>query len=90
MRTPATLEIDTPLVKRGVALENIGLEDERFEAGGLDRQLRIFRLPGSNPHHHLAIDRTLTLKPEGDNAFYVRVTQEDGHQAWSSPIYIYR
>ena len=23
----------------------------------------------------------------GDNPLYVRLTQEDGHQAWSSPIY---
>jgi hypothetical protein len=24
----------------------------------------------------------------GDLPVYVRVTQEDGHQAWSSPIYL--
>jgi hypothetical protein len=29
----------------------------------------------------------VTLAPGRDNPLYVRVTQEDGHQAWSSPIY---
>jgi hypothetical protein len=85
-----TLEIDTPLVKCGVPLEDIGLDDELFEAGGLDRRLRIFRMPKENHHQSFQIERTIALKPSGDNPIYVRVTQEDGHQAWSSPIYLYR
>ena len=28
--------------------------------------------------------------PDRDNPFYVRVTLEDGTQAWSSPVYILR
>ncbi|HWM90367.1 MAG TPA: CehA/McbA family metallohydrolase [Thermoanaerobaculia bacterium] len=30
------------------------------------------------------------VKPSGETAYYVRVTQVDGHQAWSSPIWVSR
>ena len=85
-----TLQLETPLVKCGVPIEDIGLEDQRIDAGGLDRSVRVFRLPSENPHRSLALERKIALKVTGDNPIYVRVTQEDGHVAWSSPIYIYR
>ena len=31
---------------------------------------------------------SLKLKKENNYRFYIKVVQEDGHQAWSSPIYI--
>ncbi|MGD9616643.1 MAG: DUF3604 domain-containing protein [Alphaproteobacteria bacterium] len=85
-----TLRIDTALVKAEIAVANIGLEDLRFEAGGIGRRLRIFRLPDDNPHRHLHLTRRIRLKTEADNALYVCLTQEDGHLAWSSPIYVFR
>jgi len=85
-----TLKLETAPVKCGVPLEEIGLEDETVEAGALDRRVRIFRLPEDNPHRRMALERRIALRPEGDNPLYVRVTQEDGHLAWSSPIYVYR
>jgi hypothetical protein len=33
-------------------------------------------------------DTTGTEAIEGDVPVYIRVTQEDGNQAWSSPIYL--
>jgi hypothetical protein len=33
-------------------------------------------------------DVTDTRAARGDIPVYIRVTQEDGHQAWSSPIYL--
>jgi hypothetical protein len=85
-----TLKLETAPVKCGVPVEEIGLEDETIEAGALDRRVRIFRLPEANPHRRMTVERRIALRPEGDNPLYVRVTQEDGHQAWSSPIYVYR
>ncbi|MEE8536178.1 MAG: DUF3604 domain-containing protein, partial [Kiloniellales bacterium] len=85
-----TIKLETPLVKCGIPVEEIGLEDQRIEAGGLDRALRVFRLPAENRHRSFAFERKIDLKETGDNPLYVRVTQEDGHLAWSSPIYIYR
>ncbi len=85
-----TLKLETAPVKCGVPVEEIGLEDETIEAGALGRRVRIFRLPEENPHRRMTVERRIELRPEGDNPLYVRVTQEDGHQAWSSPIYVYR
>ena len=48
-----TLRIDTALVKCEIAVADIGLEDLRFEAGGIGRRIRVFRLPDENPHRRL-------------------------------------
>jgi hypothetical protein len=85
-----TLKLETAPVKCGVPLEEIGLDDEVIEAGGLGRRVRLFRLPESNPHRRMTVARSIELKPEGDNPLYVRATLEDGHVAWSSPIYLFR
>lgn len=85
-----TLEIETKLVQCAVPIEEIGLDDAVFDAGGLSRRLRLFRLPDENPHRKVRLRRTIPLRNAGDNALYVRVTTEDGHVAWSSPIYLYR
>lgn len=83
-----TLVIDTPLVKEEIPVASIGLEDQVFANGGIKRQIRVFRLPDENPHRHLKLDRRLRLSKDADDRLYVCVTQEDGHLAWSSPIYL--
>lgn len=85
-----TLRIDTPLVKAEVPIADIGRDDLVFSAGGIGRAIRLFRLPDANPEHRLRLTRRIRLKPQGDNALYVRLTQEDGHLIWSSPIYVFR
>ena len=85
-----TLRIDTALVKAEIAVADIGLEDLRFEAGGIGRRIRVFRLPDENPHRRLHLTRRIRLRIEGDNALYICLTQENGHLAWSSPIYVFR
>ena len=69
---------------------DIGYEDIVFDAAKLGRKLRLFRLPDENAHVEMTFEQEISLSDEGDNALYVRVTQEDGNQAWSSPIYIFR
>jgi hypothetical protein len=71
-------------------LESIGLEDTVLEAGGLERRLRVFRLPEENPHREVEHQLRISLKPEGDNPLWICVTSEDGFQAWSSPVFVYR
>jgi hypothetical protein len=85
-----TLRIDTALVKCEIAVAEIGLDDLVFEAGGIGRRIRVFRLPDENLYHNLRLSRRILLKASGDNALYVCLTQEDGHLAWSSPIYVFR
>ena len=86
-----TLKIETPLVQCGVPLEEIGLEDEMFDKSGLlPRFLKIFRLPDENPHRKVSFQRKIDLRDDRDNAIYIRLTQEDGTRAWTSPIYVCR
>jgi hypothetical protein len=84
------LTIDTALVKATIDVASIGLEDQVFAAGGIKRQLRVFRLPDDNPARALRLERRIRLRDAGDNALYVCATQEDGHLIWSSPIYLIR
>ncbi|MEZ5826013.1 MAG: hypothetical protein R3C97_15135 [Geminicoccaceae bacterium] len=84
-----TLHLDTPLVKESVNMADIGMEDLVFDASGvLPRRVRVFRLPDVNPARSMRFTRAITFEGEGDHPVFVRVTTEDGHQAWSSPIYL--
>jgi hypothetical protein len=85
-----SLEIDTALIQQTIAVDSIGRDELVFENGGIERRIRIFRLPDDNPHIALHIEREIPLFDDRDNALYVRVTFEDGHYAWSSPIYLFR
>ncbi|GAB4370374.1 MAG: DUF3604 domain-containing protein [Kiloniellaceae bacterium] len=71
-------------------LGEIGLDDIVLDAGGLERKIRVFRLPEANPHRHVVHKLRVPLKPAGDNPLWVCVTTEDGFQAWSSPIFAFR
>lgn len=87
--TAGTLAIDTTLVKAAIPVADIGLEDRVLESGGgISRRMRVFRLPEKNRGTHMTVSRKIALEPGCDNALYVCVTFEDGHLAWSSPIYL--
>ena len=59
------------------------------EAGGLGRRLRVYRLPENSQIKSMRVAHRVTgRKLTRDLPVYARVTQEDGHQAWSSPIYL--
>jgi hypothetical protein len=85
-----TLEIATNLVQATLPVAEIGFEDRVFEAGGLGRRIRAFRLPNANPHRAVRLSRRLPLCQGADNALYIRATLEDGNVLWSSPIYLIR
>ncbi len=83
------LVLETAPISFRLALEEIGYEDRVFALDGpLPRHIRVFRLPESNPHRAFRFAWRPSLSRAGDNPLYVRVTQEDGHLAWSSPIYV--
>ncbi len=68
----------------------LGLEPHIFSAGGLERAVKLYRLPEQMSVTRLQTKRSLTLREAGDTRLFVRVTQVDGHRAWSSPIYLFR
>ena len=81
------LAIETPHGKIDVAVADIGYEPLTYVFGGLDRRLIIYRLPDINRHRSVVLDKPISLRPDRDNPLYVSVFTEDGHQAWSSPVY---
>lgn len=86
-----TITLDTPLIQQTVALADIGYEETVLDASDLlARKIRLSRLPDSNSHTSCTINRVLKPMDGKDNPFYVRVTLEDGTQAWSSPVYLLR
>jgi hypothetical protein len=82
------LEILTEHASLDLPIARIGADPVIREAGGLARKLSVRRLPESLTESKVDIERRLPLAGAGDSPFYVAVVQEDGYQAWSSPIYI--
>ena len=81
----ATTELYSKLAGRGV---NKFRNTVTFDGGGLGRQLRVYRLPEVDWSRHVAFDHNVSFDGGPDLPVYLRVTQADGHQAWSSPIYL--
>ena len=73
-----------------VPLAEVGARDVVLEAGGLERRIRVFRLPDENPHREMRQTVRVPLGASGDNPLWICVTTEDGFQAWSSPIFVFR
>ena len=71
-------------------LRELGLETKALEAGGLDRKITITRLPENLDCFDIELKQDIALNAEGDTPIWVRVATEDGHLAWSSPIYVLR
>ena len=81
------------LTNRGtlrMPLAKIGMEPSVMNAGGLARRLTVQRLPETPLARSLSFSRQVSLAASGDTPVWVCVTTEDGHQAWSSPIYAFR
>jgi hypothetical protein len=87
-RDAGEIDIAANHVSRRFTLGEIGEEDTIVDLGGLGRRLRLFRLPETNDARRFSHTHAFDIERGRDNALYVRVTQEDGHQAWSSPIYV--
>jgi len=83
-----TLTVETNIVSGAVDLAQLGDSTIVFDGGGLDRRLSVYRLPGTDWSRRLTLDHIVTFAGGADLPVYLRVTQSDGHQAWSSPIYL--
>lgn len=84
------LEITTNHGGLQLDLADTGFEDTTLDAGGLNRTIRAFRLPEAPLRREMTLKKTLDLDSDGDNQIWICVTTEDGYQAWSSPVYLFR
>jgi hypothetical protein len=83
-----TLDIETNIVSGTVDLAALADHTRSFDGGGLGRQISVYRLHEADWSRKVAIDHRVSFAGGADLPVYVRVTQADGHQAWSSPIYL--
>jgi len=83
-----TLGIETNVVSGTVELAALADQRRVFDGGGLGRQISVYRLPEQDWTRRIAIDHAVRFSGGADLPVYLRVTQADGHQAWSTPIYL--
>jgi hypothetical protein len=83
-----TLKIETNVVSGEVNLASLAGDTTTFDGGGLSRKLSVYRLPENDWSRTVSLDHAVTFSGGRDLPVYVRVTQADGNQAWSSPIYL--
>jgi hypothetical protein len=72
------------------AINTIGLQPRVWQCGGLQKVIEVYRLPDQPSSCEFSFSLPLTGLHEGDNPIYVRIVQEDGHMAWTSPVYLVR
>ena len=84
------LAFKTAPVSGEAAIAELGVEPRVFEAGGLERAIKLQRLPETMRETRMVLKRKIKVRAKGDTRLYVRVQQEDGHRMWSSPIYLFR
>ena len=84
------LAFKTAPVSGEAAIGELGVEPRVFEAGGLERAIKLQRLPETMRETRMTLRRKIKVRAKGDTRLYVRVQQEDGHRMWSSPIYVFR
>ena len=86
----ARLHLSTEHMETEVNLSNIGRDDHVIPAGGLDLEMRVFRLAETLRDGPLEASIDVPMNGDGDNPLWIRVTTEDGFQAWTSPAYLIR
>ena len=84
------LTFQTQPISGEVEIADIALAPVVFEAGGLDRAIRLQRLPETMTENRVKLRRTIKVRERGDTRIYIRVQQEDGHRMWTSPVYLFR
>jgi hypothetical protein len=86
----AIIHFRTPVIELEVPLAELADGKTRtFPAGGVDLRVFMRRLPAKDTTTDLTLDVTDDAPPTGRcHAYWIRVTQEDGAQAWTSPVYI--
>jgi hypothetical protein len=82
------LQINTLQGNVECELDSLAYEPKVWQCGGLSKRIKVYLLPNKLNAFQYSFNLSLMALHEGDNPIYIRVTQEDGHMAWSSPVYV--
>jgi len=85
-----SLHITTTQGDFTLIVSDIGYEPAEFICGGVEKVLRVYRLPDINEHLLFNFSLPLNNLGIGTHPIYIRVEQEDGHLLWTSPVYLTR
>jgi len=69
-------------------LDEIQEEPFRVDLGGVDQHVEVRRMHDAPLPPAMAAQIADETAPAGDLAYWIRVRQEDGAVAWSSPIFV--
>ncbi len=87
-----TLEVETSQRSFQAKIGGLGVRGRSYDLGGVGKRISTYRLPAASGPREMEFE--FTPRPRdlhaGDNPLYICVVQEDGHMAWSSPIYLVR
>jgi hypothetical protein len=84
------VRLDTPFCTAELDLGSWDGAEQHLDCGGLDCGIRLYTLPDVMHETALRFSREITTPAGKERRLYLRIQQEDGHRAWSSPIYIMR
>jgi len=89
-REKGILRFRSSQISFDMLISEISIHEKIFQIGGLEKKVRIFRLPNINKEDSYYLERHFEIDPMNreDDRFWIKITFENGHQAWSSPIYI--
>ncbi|MFC1905912.1 DUF3604 domain-containing protein [Chloroflexota bacterium] len=85
-----SIQIDTVQGNLEVDIASIGIEPRVIDYSGLNKRMEVYRLPSQPSPSVFTFNLPLIDLHKGDNPIYIKMMQEDGHIAWSSPIYLVR
>jgi len=71
-----------------VKINELADKKQVFEFGGLGLRVEIEKYPEKNENFQLILKKTIVPEKSETIPYLIKVKQEDGHMAWSSPIYI--
>jgi hypothetical protein len=83
-----TLRVETDIVSGTIDLAALRDDVVSLDGGGLGRRLSVYRLPDAEWSRRVTLEHEVSFGGGADLPVYLRVTQADGHQAWTSPIYL--
>ena len=82
------LAVDTQQKSVSVPVESLKREAKIWDCGGLRKELSVYCLPDAEGPTEWSGSIDLENLQDEVNPIYVKILQEDGHKAWSSPIYL--
>lgn len=89
-RDGGKIEISTTQGDYQDELANVGYDPITLEYEGIAKTLSLYRLPARKDSLYYEFEIELRMEDlrDGDNPIFVKLIQEDGHMAWTSPIYL--